>query len=238
MYGETKLGELDRRIALFEAGRKEIENSDDPFLKFAVATYPDRKAIEDHEKEVAGELDKWRPRYLKGLIAWKAAQGEPIYPDANGTLRVTVGTVEGYEPKDGVRYLPFTTLEGVVAKDTGQAPFNSPPALLEAVRDKRYGPLVDPDLGSVPVDFLSNVDTTGGNSGSPTLNGRGELVGLLFDGVFESIIADWDFQPDVTRSIHVDFRYVMWVMSRVDGADRLLREMGVELPEPPPMGGR
>jgi hypothetical protein len=85
-------------------------------------------------------------------------------------------------------------------------------------------------LGSVPVDYLSNVDTTGGNSGSPTLNGRGELVGLLFDGVWESIISDWDFLPARTRSIHVDIRYALWVMSEVDHADRLLREMGVTAP--------
>jgi hypothetical protein len=79
----------------------------------------------------------------------------------------------------------------------------------------------------VVIDFLSNVDTTGGNSGSPTLNGKGELVGLLFDGVFESIIADWAFEPDSSRSIHADIRYVLWIMEQVDHADHLLREMGL-----------
>ncbi len=80
----------------------------------------------------------------------------------------------------------------------------------------------------MPVNFLTNVDTTGGNSGSPTLDGKGQLVGLLFDGNWESMISDWDFLTDVTRSIHVDVRYMLWVMDRVDGADNLLREMGIE----------
>ena len=83
-------------------------------------------------------------------------------------------------------------------------------------------------VGSVPVDFLSDVDTTGGNSGSPTLNARGELVGLLFDGTYESIISDWDFLPDVTRSIHVDIRYVLWILDEVEDAQWLLTELGVE----------
>ena len=82
-------------------------------------------------------------------------------------------------------------------------------------------------LRDVPVNFLSNVDTTGGNSGSPTLNAKGELVGLLFDGNYESLCSDWIFDPDLTRSIHVDFRYTRWVMDEVDHAERLLREMGL-----------
>ena len=80
----------------------------------------------------------------------------------------------------------------------------------------------------MPVDFLSTLDTTGGNSGSPTLNGRGELVGLLFDGAWESLLSDWYYEPERVRSIHADVRYVLWFMDRVDGAQRLLREMGID----------
>jgi hypothetical protein len=124
-------------------------------------------------------------------------------------------------------YTPFTTLPGVVAKNTGQEPFATPPALLGAMKNQGSSRFAMASLGTVPVNFLSTLDTTGGNSGSPTLNGRGELVGLLFDGTYESIISDWDFLPKKTRSIHVDIRYVLWVMDELGGAGHLLEEMGV-----------
>ena len=107
-------------------------------------------------------------------------------------------------------------------------PFNTPEVLLEAMKTPGSSRFAHPGLGTVPVNFLSTLDTTGGNSGSPTLNGRGELVGLLFDGTYESIISDWDFLPKKTRSIHVDIRYVLWVMDELGGANHLLEEMGID----------
>jgi hypothetical protein len=154
-------------------------------------------------------------------------KGGAMYPDANSTLRVTLGTVEGYSPRDGVLSVPQTTLSGIVAKETGEEPFNSPKGLLEAFAAKKSEGYVDEQLGDVPVNYLSNVDTTGGNSGSPTLNRNGELCGLLFDGVWESIASDYVFVPAVTRSIHVDTTYMRWVMDYVDGAHNLLEEMGL-----------
>jgi hypothetical protein len=165
---------------------------------------------------------------MEALIAYQESRGIPVYADANSTLRVTTGHVAGYEPRDGVRYEPFTTLEGILEKDTGIEPFDSPEELLEAIRAGDYGPYVDESLGSVPVDFLSTLDTTGGNSGSPTLNSRGELVGLLFDGAWESLLSDWYYEPERVRSIHTDVRYMLWVMDRVDAAHHLLQEMGVD----------
>ena len=150
-----------------------------------------------------------------------------VYPDANRTLRITFGTVRGYQPRDAVSYGPFTTAAGIVEKETGQAPFLSPPGLIEAIQARDFAPYGSGEPLQLPVDFLSTADTTGGNSGSPTLNGRGELVGLLFDGNWESLIADWEFLPAVTRSIHVDVRYLLWVMDRVDNAEHLLRELGL-----------
>jgi hypothetical protein len=115
----------------------------------------------------------------------------------------------------------------VVEKETGIEPFNTPPAALQAMQEKRYGRYKQDSIDSVPVNFLSTCDTTGGNSGSATLNGKGELVGLLFDGNYESMIADWDYMPEITRSIHVDIRYVLWLMEEVDHATWLLEEMGI-----------
>jgi hypothetical protein len=165
---------------------------------------------------------------MEALLAFQEDRGVEIYPDANGTLRVTFGTVRGYEPRDAVVYRPFTSAEGVAAKATGEVPFDAPPSLLGAVSDADYGPYASESIGSLPVNFLSSVDTTGGNSGSATIDHQGRLVGLLFDGNWESMISDWDFLPDVTRSIHVDIRYTLWVMDRIDHAWNLLEEMGVE----------
>jgi hypothetical protein len=125
---------------------------------------------------------------------------------------------------------PFTTVEGIVEKHTGKAPFNAPQAL-QAVKEKRYGEFRDPVLGTVPVDFLSSADTTGGNSGSAVMNKNGELIGLNFDSTYESITKDWYFDPAITRAIHVDIRYMLWVMKEVDHADNLLKEMTIRFPK-------
>ena len=114
---------------------------------------------------------------------------------------MTYGNVLGGSPKDGLRYDPFTTLDGITEKDTGDDPFNSPQAQLDLIKAPDYGPYELDSLNSVPVNFLTDLDSTGGNSGSATLNARGELVGLLFDGTIESVNSDWDFDPRTTRSI-------------------------------------
>lgn len=228
MYRGTGLIDEATRLGWLDADRKAIEASEDPFLRLAVALYDDDRRLETAEEDLEGRLLEARPRVMAALLAYRHSRGERTYPDANGTLRVTYGVVKGYEPRDGVFYEPFTTAYGILEKATGEPPFNPPAALEVAIEEGdwgRYDPL-GPD--ALPVDFLSTVDTTGGNSGSPTLDGRGRLVGLLFDGNWESIVSDWDFLPEVTRSIHCDARYMLWVMDRIDGAWNLLREMGIE----------
>ena len=227
MYGKTRLEDTKERIRWMDATAGEIEASDDPFLRMAVALYADNRAIEKEDEELQGLFQEYRPRVMAALLAFQRSEGKSVYPDANGTLRVTYGEVRGGPARDGLMYVPFTTLEGIAAKETGVEPFASPAALLEATHERRYGRFKDPRLGTVPVDFLSTLDTTGGNSGSPTLNARGELVGLLFDGTYDSINSDWYFDEDTNRSIHVDIRYVLWLMEEIDGAGALLREMGV-----------
>ena len=127
-----------------------------------------------------------------------------------------------------IKSSPFTTAEGIAEKATGEEPFNASAQQLEAIEAADFGPYASEEVGSLPVNFLSDVDTTGGNSGSATLDSQGRLVGLLFDGNWESMISDWDFLPNVTRSIHADVRYMLWIMDRIDGAHHLLEEMGVE----------
>lgn len=225
MYQSTELDDESKRLAWMNASVGDFEKSQDPFIQLAVATYQDDMAIEKREKEIDGRFETLRPKYMEAIIAYNKALGKPVYADANSTLRVTYGNVKGYSPKDGSYMLPFTTLDGLIEKETGVKPFNSPKKLLQSVKEKQYGDYYVKAIDSVPVNYLSTVDTTGGNSGSPTLNGKAELVGLLFDGVYESVIGDWDYDPRLNRSIHVDSQYMLWVMDQIDGAQNLLEEM-------------
>ena len=227
MYEKTELESADKRIELLEkASLEDLEQSEDPFIQLALKLRPEFQASDDREDAYAGATMMARPAYVAAL---RAKNGGTLAPDANSTLRVTYGTVRGSRPSpEAEPYPPFTKLSGMVAKHTGEDPFDAPDVLIEAAKEGPYGPYVHPDLGEVPVDFLADLDITGGNSGSPTLNAKGELVGLAFDGYYEAMASDWLFMPDITRSIHVDIRYVLWIMVRVDGATRLLDEMGVK----------
>ncbi len=227
LYAETRLGDVEQRLALMEKDPEWFEGSSDPFIQLAVALYDHEMALEQASKDRAGRMQILRPDYMQAIIAWQKDQGYAAYPDANSTLRVTYGTVMGGSPRDGLVYTPFTTLEGILEKDTGEAPFDAPERQLELIRQADYGPYALPSIGTVPVNFLSDLDSTGGNSGSATMNSKGELVGLLFDGTIESVNSDWDFDPRTTRTIHVDTRYMLWVMDKVDGADALIAEMDV-----------
>ncbi|WP_298301899.1 S46 family peptidase [uncultured Erythrobacter sp.] len=226
-YEGTTLGDGEIRLAMMEADAATIEASHDPFVKLAVALYEYERGLEDAAEERGGRALALRPAYMEAITAWQREEGGLPYPDANSTLRITFGNVMGGSPFDGMAYMPFTSLEGITQKDTGKEPFNSPQSQLDAIEAKDYGSYELDSIGSVPVNFMSDLDVTGGNSGSATLNAQGELVGLLFDGTFESVNSDWDFDPRTTRSIHVDSRYMLWVMEKVDGAQVLIDEMDV-----------
>ena len=226
-YAATQLDKLDKRLSLMEATPEELEANSDPFMRLAVALYDHELAMEATSKDRAGHRAALQPKYMEAIMAWQKDQGLTAYPDANSTLRVTYGNVLGGSPRDGMRYDPFTTLEGITEKDTGENPFNSPQSQIDLIMAKNYGRYELESIKSVPVNFLTDLDSTGGNSGSATLNARGELVGLLFDGTIESVNSDWDFDPRTTRSIHVDSRYMLWVMEKVDKANNLLEEMNI-----------
>ncbi|WP_369679801.1 S46 family peptidase [Janthinobacterium sp. PC23-8] len=232
LYTKTQLADTAKRLAWLEKDQAAFGQSDDAFVQLAITLQPVAAALEERRKEIDGNLERVIPQYMQAVIAWKQSQGKPVYPDANGTLRVTYGTVAPYSPRDGISKGPFTTVEGIVEKVTGKAPFEAPQGLLDAVREKRYGQFRDPVLGTVPVNFLTSADTTGGNSGSAVMNKRGELIGLNFDSTYESITKDWYFDTAITRAIHLDIRYMLWVMKEVDHADNLLAEMTIKYPKP------
>lgn len=227
MYQNTKLGDVETRLKWMKASPSEFEKSDDPFIKMAVELYDEEIRRERATKDRSGRYAVLEPKYMQAIIAWQKSQGFIAYPDANSNLRVSYGNVMGGSPKDGLRYTPFTSLEGISEKDTGEPPFNAPSAQLDLIKTADYGHYKLKSIDSVPVNFLADLDITGGNSGSATLNGRGELVGLVFDGTIESVNSDWDFNDDITRSIHVDSRYMLWVMEKVDDAQYLIDEMTI-----------
>lgn len=227
MYQKTRLNDQETRLKWMEKPVESFEASSDPFIQLAVDSYKERKAIEEKAEELSGNIQAYRPKFMEALIAYYQDRNLPVYADANSTLRITYGNVKGYAPRDGLVATPYTTLEGIVEKDTGITPFDAPKKQLDLINKKQYGDYIKKDLGSVPVNYLGTLDITGGNSGSPTLNDKAEFVGLVFDGVYESIIGDWDYDPKLNRSIHVDVKYMLWVMEHVDGAHNLLKEMDI-----------
>ncbi len=225
-YSATKLEDEKVRMALLASKPKKLKASKDPFVKLAVAITPTLRKIEQRDEAWYGDMVLLNPTYMEGMMAFK---GGMIAPDANGTLRVSYGTVRGYKPAaDKPVYEPFTTASQILGKNTGEEPFDMPQGVLDAIRAAKWGPYAAANLDDVPVCFLSDLDITGGNSGSPVLNGRGELVGLAFDGNYEGLASDVVFKGETTRTITADIRMVLWLADAVDGADHLLTEMGVK----------
>ena len=200
-----------------------IEN--DP-ARIAMASYLNASA------EITGKTYSYEPAITEGRRLWIAALLEMApekvqYPDANSTMRMTYGTVKNYEPRDGVIYKYYTTLEGVLEKyKPGDYEFDVSQRFLDLCDRKEYGRYASSE-GYLPVCFLTTNDITGGNSGSPVINGNGELIGLAFDGNWESMSGDIAYEPELQRSIAVDIRYVLWVIDIYAGAKHLVDEMTI-----------
>ena len=174
-------------------------------------------------------IEKWYRTYMQALREWDKERA--FYPDANFTLRVAYGTVTGYENADGEYHTHLTTLDGIIAKDNPEIyDYDIPQSLRDIYKNKDYGRWAIGKNGrqSVPVCFLASNHTTGGNSGSPVLNGKGELVGINFDRTWRSTMSDIEFDPTICRNISVDIRYVLFVVDRIGGAGYLLEEMGIK----------
>ena len=197
----------------------------DPAAKVGMSIYNECLQAQMLTMKSSEDLGTARHVYTAGLLEWK--KGEPSYPDANFTMRYTYGTVGGYSPKDAVVYKHYTTLDGVMEKeDPNNWEFVVPEKLKELWKNKDYGQYGTAD-GKMVTCFLSDNDITGGNSGSPIMNGRGELIGLAFDGNWESMSSDVMFEPDLQRCINVDIRYVLFIVDKFGGAGWLIDEMDI-----------
>jgi hypothetical protein len=210
---------------MFDQGEASLRARKDPLLQLGFALAAELEAQREREERLSGAISRHRPMWRRAVVAHA---GKPVDPDANGTLRVSFARVKGYAPRDGVLYTPQTRLGGVMEKATGEEPFRVPEEIARAFAERRFGPWKDSSLNDVPVNFLSDADTTGGNSGSPTVNARGQLVGVNFDRVWENVANDFGYNPDIARNVNADIRYLLWILDQVQGADELLRELGIQ----------
>jgi hypothetical protein len=209
--------------ALVGMSAEQLRASSDPLLSLINELAPGIASAYGRQQQLGAKLAQNRLLYTQGMAEMK---NTTLYPDANFTQRFTYGEVKGYAPREAAIYTPFTTLDGVFEKDTGRAPFNSPPKLRDLWERKDYG--VHAAGGSVPVDFLSTNDIIGGNSGSPVLNAYGEQVGIAFDGNYEGLGNDFFFNPNLGRTISVDIRYVLFITEKFGEAGWILKEMNIK----------
>ena len=208
---------------LKKSSLKKMES--DPAYKLRTAILSVQRELSKKNSEFAKRMNPLHKTYLKGLM--EKANGAPMAPDANFTMRMTYGSVKPYQPKDGVTYNHYTTLKGVMEKENPKSSeFIVPARLKELYERKDYGDYALPN-GEMPVAFLTTNDITGGNSGSGVLNSKGELIGLAFDGNWESLSGDINFDNDKQRCINVDIRYVLFVVEKFGGCKRLIDEMKI-----------
>lgn len=209
---------------LFDLTTAQLRELREPLVEAAIEIGTEAQRIQPRQQAFNTTVARWRPVLIQGMTEMK---GTNPYPDANRTLRFTYGEVKGYAPREAILYTPFTTLSGVIEKDTGREPFDAPEKLKQLYRARDFGPYALANNRDVPVDFLSTNDIIGGNSGSPILNGRGEQVGIVFDGNYEGLGNDFFYNEEKGRTISVDIRYVLFVTDKFGGAGYILKELDI-----------
>jgi hypothetical protein len=199
----------------------------DPAYKTAISFYDNY--VNNYKKyydDFVGANYVYNNKYLKGVL--EMDKGKAVYPDANQTMRVSYGTVRSYVPRDGVKYEYYTTLRGVKEKyKPGDYEFDAPKKLIDLIDKKDYGQYADKQLNEVVTAFITDNDITGGNSGSPVLNGKGELIGLAFDGNYEALGHKIAVDKALTRTINVDIRYVLFIVDKLGGAANIINELNL-----------
>jgi F0F1-type ATP synthase delta subunit len=213
----------DKIFKLYSMSFEEIRALNPQVIDFVSSLNKEKSLTTLRLQKFNEEADKLRLVLLQGMSEMK---NKKPYPDANATLRFGFGNVKGYKPREATTYTPFTTLKGILEKDTGREPFNAPEKLLELQKTKDFGRYGQGD--SVPVNFLSTVDIIGGNSGSPVLNSFGDQIGVVFDGNYEGLGNDMFVSQDFGRTIIVDIRYVLFITEKLGNAGWIFQEMNIK----------
>lgn len=199
----------------------------DLMVQYAKSVKEGYKATDEAMKAETNAYNRAHKTWVAGMLALKQKEGKAIYPDANSTLRLTYGKIGSYEPADGKEYLYYTTLKGVMGKEDPENPeFVVSPKLKELYEKKDFGPYAMAD-GRMPVCFVTATDNTGGNSGSPVFNSKGELIGVGFDRNYEGLTGDIAYNPQLQRAACVDIRYVLFVIDKYAGAKHLIDELTI-----------
>jgi len=198
----------------------------DPVLQMGNDIIDVYRGVYNEYNDLSVDLERNNRIFIEGVLAMN--DGKNFAPDANSTIRMTYGNVKSYEPRDGVFYDYYTTLKGVMEKENPESSeFIVPEKLKQLYKDKNFGPYVNKN-GDVPTCFITNNDITGGNSGSPVINGNGELIGLAFDGNSEAMSGDIDFEENLQRCICLDVRYALFIIDKYANAQNLIKEMDIK----------
>lgn len=223
LYDETKLLTQEKAEKLLLQDDEDIR--DDEFVELASELEKDDAELRTKFTNYENQMNVLRKKFMEAYLLWK---GDGIYPDANRTIRFTYGTVKSLKPRDAVYWHYITTLTGVIEKETDSEPFQVPEKLKTLWINKDFGRYKDEQLNDVPVAFISNLDITGGNSGSPIINGKGELAGCAFDGNWEGVVGDYYFEEPLNRAISVDSRYILFILDKFADAKNLLNEIQIK----------
>ncbi len=227
IYSNSILNQPDKLKKLLHKKPKKFIKllADDPGYQFA------RQLIQDYYLKIAPDyrnsriqINQLQKKYMQGIMA---AVDKQIFPDANGTLRISYGVIKGYEPRDAVYYFPISHVRGIIEKyKPGDYEFDVPKRLIELYEKKDYAPYSN--TGEMPVDFIGTAHTTGGNSGSPAINAEGDLIGINFDRVWEGTMSDLYYDKKLSRNIMVDINYVLFIIDKFGNDKRLIEEMTIK----------